>query len=104
MTACLFGQRPRRQRRREYRRGAADLPEHLACHDRYLTGLTHLGGIGKAWSTFLDLNNVSDNDYFSDLGSLGPESRSRINLRRVAGCELQNLNIGITASRLRIIR
>ena len=67
------------------------LPEHLG-EDRYLTGLTHLGGIGKAWSTFLDLNNVSDNDYFNDFGSLGQESRSRINLRRVAGVSYKTDN------------
>jgi LPS-assembly protein len=67
------------------------LPEHLG-EDRYLTGLTHLGGIGKAWSTFLDLNNVSDNDYFNDFGSLGQESRSKINLRRVAGVSYKTDN------------
>ena len=67
------------------------LPEHLG-EDRYLAGLTHLGGIGKAWSTFLDLNNVSDNDYFNDFGSLGQESRSRINLRRVAGMSYKTDN------------
>ena len=67
------------------------LPEHLG-EDRYLTGLTHLGGIGKAWSTFLDLNNVSDNDYFNDFGSQGQASRSRINLRRVAGVSYKTDN------------
>ena len=48
-------------------------------------GLTHLGGIGKSWSTFLDINKVSDNDYLGDLGSMSQESNSLINLRRVAG-------------------
>ncbi len=66
-------------------------PEHLG-EDRYLTGLTHLGGIGKAWSTFLDLNNVSDNDYFNDFGSLGQESKSRISLRRIAGVSYKTDN------------
>ena len=60
------------------------LPEHLG-QDRYLIGLTHLGGIGKPWSTFLDINKVSDNDYLGDLGNMSQESNSLINLRRVAG-------------------
>jgi LPS-assembly protein len=60
--------------------------------DRYLAGLKHLGGIGKAWSTFLDLNNVSDNGYFSDLGGLGQESRSIVNLRRAAGISYKTEN------------
>jgi LPS-assembly protein len=60
------------------------LPEHLG-EDRYLMGLSHLGGIGKSWSTFLDLNKVSDNDYLNDLGNMSQESNSLINLRRVAG-------------------
>ena len=60
------------------------LPEHLG-EDRYLMGLSHLGGIGKSWSTFLDINKVSDNDYLGDLGSMSQESNSLINLRRVAG-------------------
>jgi len=60
--------------------------------DRYLTGLKHLGGIGKVWSTFVDLSNVSDNGYFNDLGSLGQESRSIINLRRVAGVSYKTEN------------
>jgi LPS-assembly protein len=67
------------------------LPEYRG-QDRYLTGLTHLGGIGKAWSTFLDLNNVSDNDYFNDLGSLGPEASSIINLRRVGAVSYKTSN------------
>ncbi|MDG1818420.1 MAG: LPS-assembly protein LptD [Porticoccaceae bacterium] len=60
------------------------LPEHRG-EDRYQMGLNHLGGIGKSWSTFLDINRVSDNDYLGDLGTMTRESISRINLRRVAG-------------------
>lgn len=60
------------------------LPEYLG-EDRYLLGLSHLGGIGKSWSTFLDINKVSDNDYLRDLGNISQESTSLINLRRVAG-------------------
>jgi LPS-assembly protein len=67
------------------------LPEHLG-EDRYLMGLSHLGGIGKPWSTFLDLNKVSDNDYLRDLGNMSQESNSLINLRRVAGATYKTEN------------
>ncbi len=60
------------------------LPEYQG-EDRFLMGLNHLGGIGKSWSTFLDLNRVSDNDYLGDLGSMTRDSISRVNLRRIAG-------------------
>ncbi len=60
--------------------------------DRYLASLTHLGGIGKAWSAFVDLNKVSDNDYFNDLGNLSHESSSIINLRQVAGVSYKTEN------------
>ena len=67
------------------------LPEHLG-EDRYLMGLSHLGGIGKSWSTFLDINKVSDNDYLRDLGNMSQESNSLINLRRVAGATYKTEN------------
>ncbi len=60
------------------------LPKHLG-QDRYSMGLSHLGGIGKSWSTFLDLNKVSDNDYPGDFGNISQASTSLINLRRIAG-------------------
>jgi LPS-assembly protein len=53
--------------------------------DRYLVGLLHNGGFGKNWSTYLDINHVSDNDYFDDLGNLSQETSSIVNLRQVAG-------------------
>ena len=60
------------------------LSEYLG-RDRYLMGLNHLGGIGKSWSTYLDINKVSDNDYLGDLGNMSLESTSLINLPRIAG-------------------
>lgn len=36
--------------------------------NRYFTRLTHLGGLSKRWTTSIDLNSVSDKDYFEDLG------------------------------------
>ena len=60
------------------------LPEYKG-EDRYLMGLNHLGGIGRNWSTYLDINKVSDNDYLVDLGNLSQETNSLISLRRIAG-------------------
>ena len=60
------------------------LPEYRG-EDRYLMGLAHLGGVGKDWSTYLDINRVSDNDYLVDLGNLSQETTSLISLRRIAG-------------------
>ena len=65
------------------------LPERLG-QDRYMMGIRHLGGIGKSWSTFLDINKVSDNDYLGDLGNMSQESTSLINLRRIAGASYKS--------------
>lgn len=36
--------------------------------NRHYTRLRHLGSLSGRWSTSIDLNNVSDKDYFEDLG------------------------------------
>jgi len=52
--------------------------------DRYWIGLQHQGGTGRRWSTFLDINHVSDRDYFDDIGQLKQDQSSRTHLRRQA--------------------
>ena len=52
--------------------------------DRYWIGLQHQGGAGRSWSTFLDINHVSDKDYFDDIGQLKQSESSRTHLRRQA--------------------
>ena len=36
--------------------------------DRWLMGVSHLGGMGQDWNTQIDYTEVSDVDYFEDLG------------------------------------
>lgn len=50
--------------------------------DRWFIGFEHFGSIGRHWSTFIDYNGVSDEDYFYDLGSSGLNVASRTHLNR----------------------
>ncbi len=50
---------------------------------RYLASLNHLGGVGHPWTTFVNLNKVSDGDYFNDLGTQFLTERSLTHLQRV---------------------
>ena len=67
--------------------------------DRYLTGLKHNGGAGRAWSTLLDINHVSDVDYFRDLGNLTLDDNSLTHLQRraSAGYKTSNWNYSVAA-------
>ena len=50
---------------------------------RYLASINHLGGVGHPWTTFVNLNKVSDGDYFNDLGTQFLTERSLTHLQRV---------------------
>ena len=52
--------------------------------DRYLLSLQHRGGADRPWSTFLDLNEVSDVDYFRDLGNFTTDENTSTHLQRRA--------------------
>lgn len=41
---------------------------HTSDESRHFTRLQHLGSLSSRWSTSVDINNVSDRDYFEDLG------------------------------------
>ncbi len=41
---------------------------HIPGVNRHFTRLRHLGGLSSRWSTAIDISNVSDGDYFEDLG------------------------------------
>lgn len=58
--------------------------------DRYLLSLQHSGGADRPWSTFLDLNEVSDVDYFRDLGDFTPDENSRTHLPRRASADYKS--------------
>ncbi len=60
--------------------------------DRYLTSLKHLGGAGQPWSTSLDLNHVSDVDYFRDLGNLTLDQNSLTHLQRRASASYKTMH------------
>lgn len=53
-----------------------------AAEDRWFLGYEHLGNLGRNWTTFVDYNTVSDDDYFYDLGSNGLNTSSRTHLNR----------------------
>ena len=59
------------------------LPRHLG-KDRHLYQISHNGGIDRPWSTFLDLNYASDEDYIRDLGNLSQADSSKTHLQRRA--------------------
>ncbi|MGB1807670.1 MAG: LPS-assembly protein LptD, partial [Porticoccaceae bacterium] len=73
--------------------------------DRYLTGLKHSGGAGRAWSTHLDINHVSDVDYFRDLGNLTLDDNSLTHLQRraSAGYETSHWNYSLEAQDYQVI-
>lgn len=50
--------------------------------DRWFLGFEHFGALGRNWSTFVDYNAVSDEDYFYDLGGTGLNVTSRTHLNR----------------------
>ena len=52
--------------------------------DRYMFNLTHLGGEGLPWSTFVDYNKVSDIRYGRDLGNMTLDETSRTHLQQRA--------------------
>ena len=73
--------------------------------DRYLTGLNHSGGVGRPWSTFLDINHVSDVDYFRDLGNLTLDENSTTHLQRraSAGYKTKHWDYSVVAQDYQVI-
>jgi len=73
--------------------------------DRYLVGLKHSGGEGRAWSTAMDINHVSDVDYFRDLGNLTLDDNSRTHLQRraSAGYKTKHWNYSVEAQDYQVI-
>ncbi|MDG1310734.1 MAG: LPS-assembly protein LptD [Porticoccaceae bacterium] len=73
--------------------------------DRYLTALKHAGGAGRPWSTFLDINHVSDMDYFRDLGNLTLDDNSLTHLQRRASASYRtkHWNYSVAAQDYQVI-
>lgn len=73
--------------------------------DRWFVGYKHQGVFGQNWSTLVDFNAVSDDDFFFDLGANGFNVFSRSNLNRQARLNFNSefLRAGINLQRIQII-
>lgn len=72
--------------------------------DRYAYSVQHLTRFGQGWSAALDLNDISDDQYFRDLGT-GLELASREQLTRDGRVNWgdRNWQIGLMASDTRVL-
>ena len=57
--------------------------------DRYMMRIQHQGHFAQSWSSFLDFNQVSDKDYFSDIGQMTGEENSPTHLLRIGSLNYQ---------------
>lgn len=73
--------------------------------DRWFIGYKHQGMIGENWSTFIDYNAVSDEDYFFDLGNNGLNVFSRSHLNRQGRLDFNSeyLRAGVNVQRVQVI-
>lgn len=73
--------------------------------NRWFVGYEHVGALGANWSTYVDYNAVSDEDYFYDLGASGLNVTSRTHLNRQARLDYRSqwLQAGLNAQRIQII-
>ncbi len=72
---------------------------------RWFAGYQHVGRYGRNWSSSIDYNAVSDEDYFHDLGSSGLNTASRTHLNRQARLNFNSdyLRAGLNVQRIQII-
>ena len=73
--------------------------------DRWLIGVGHKGGMGHAWDTYIDYNDVSDIDYFRDLDTttLEVNSQSHLNQEIAAGYTTRHWRLGVKAQEFETI-
>tara|TARA_B100000959_G_scaffold168740_1_gene176731 strand:- start:14946 stop:17741 length:2796 start_codon:yes stop_codon:yes gene_type:complete len=73
--------------------------------DRWFIGYEHSGRLGRNFTTFIDYNHVSDEDYFYDLGSNGLNltSRTHLNRRGALNFYSEYLRAGINVQRIQVI-
>ena len=85
----------------------ADIPGSTSppVADRWFVGYKQQGAFGQNWSSFIDYNAVSDDDYFFDLGANGLNVFSRSNLNRQGQLNFNSdyLRAGINLQRIQII-
>lgn len=73
--------------------------------NRWFIGFEHQGAIGEHWTTYVDYNAVSDEDYFFDLGSNGLNVFSRSHLNRQGRLNFNSdyFRAGINVQRVQVI-
>lgn len=73
--------------------------------DRWFVGFDHQGAIGRNFTTFVDYNEVSDQDYFYDLGGTGLNVVSRTHLNQQGRLNFNSpfLRAGLNVQRIQII-
>ena len=73
--------------------------------DRWFVGFEHKGLLGAGFSSFIDYNAISDEDYFYDLGSSGLNLTSRTHLNRQGRINFDSdfLRAGLNVQRIEII-
>lgn len=73
--------------------------------NRWFAGYEHIGAIGTRWTTLVDYNTVSDDDYFQDLGSSGLNVASRTHLNRQGRIDYRSdyLQAGVNVQRLQVL-
>jgi LPS-assembly protein len=90
-----------------YDEATAELPgsDSPPVEDRWFIGYKHLGYLGRNWSSYVDYNAVSDEDYFYDLGSGGLNVTSRTHLNRQARLNFNSdyLRANLNVQRIQII-
>ncbi len=73
--------------------------------DRWFVGVQHNGALGNNWTSFVDYNAVSDDDYFYDLGGTGINVINRTHLNQQGRLDFNGdfLSAGLNIQRLDII-
>ena len=57
--------------------------------DRYMFRLNHQGNFAKSWTSYIDFNRVSDENYFTDIGQITEQENNPTHLRRVGSLGYQ---------------
>ena len=73
--------------------------------DRYLLSFNHRGGQRRPWSSWIHFNQVSDSDYFGDLGNRSSAESSLTHLQRSSAFSyrLGHWNLGIASEDYQVI-
>lgn len=73
--------------------------------NRWFVGFEHQGALGPYFSTFIDYNRVSDDDYFYDFGGAGLNvtSQNHLNQQGVINFNSSLLQAGLNVQRVQII-